>query len=76
VKTGHVVPEISLARVKDHLSLVKGSLVECPLVRPHPHLCMLISSYILLIKDFLIDQKDFVEGPDWIGLNPFLPIYI
>ncbi|KAH9929263.1 phospholipase D [Fomitopsis serialis] len=26
--------------------------------------------------DFLIDQKDFVEGADWIGLNPTLPIYI
>jgi len=26
--------------------------------------------------DFLIDQKDFVEGIDWIGLNPTLPIYI
>ena len=30
----------------------------------------------LLIQDFLIDEKDFVEGPDWIGLNPILPIYI
>ena len=30
----------------------------------------------LLIQDFLIDEKDFVEGPDWIGLNPALPIYI
>lgn len=57
VKTGHVVPEIPLARVKDRLSLVKGSLVEAPL-------------------DFLIDDKDFVEGADWIGLNPTLPIYI
>jgi len=57
VKTGHVVPEVPLARVKDRLSLVKGSLVECPL-------------------DFLIDDKDFVEGADWIGLNPTLPIYI
>ncbi|KAF9027624.1 phospholipase D/nuclease [Hymenopellis radicata] len=26
--------------------------------------------------DFLIDQKDFVEGPEWKGLNPTLPIYI
>jgi len=57
VKTGHVVPEIPLSRVKDRLSLVKGSLVECPL-------------------DFLIDDKEFVEGPDWHGLNPTLPIYI
>jgi len=57
VKTGHVVPEIPLSRVKDRLSLVKGALVECPL-------------------DFLIDEKEFVEGADWLGLNPTLPIYI
>jgi len=55
VKTGHVVSDITLPRIKDRLSLVKGSLVECPL-------------------DFLIDQKDFTEGIDW--LNPTLDIYI
>lgn len=27
-------------------------------------------------QDFLIDQKEFVEGIDWIGLNPTLPVYI
>jgi phospholipase D1/2 len=26
--------------------------------------------------DFLIDDKGFVEGIDWVGLNPTLPIYI
>ncbi|EMD36120.1 hypothetical protein CERSUDRAFT_116030 [Gelatoporia subvermispora B] len=57
VMTGHVVPEVPLARVKDRLSGVRGALVECPI-------------------DFLIDQKDFVEGIDWMGLNPTLPIYI
>jgi phospholipase D1/2 len=57
VKTGHVVPDIPLHRIKDRLSLIKGALVECPL-------------------DFLIDEKDFVEGADWLGLNPTLPIYI
>ncbi|EIW74184.1 phospholipase D [Coniophora puteana RWD-64-598 SS2] len=57
VKTGHVVPGVPLERVKDRLSYVKGTLVECPL-------------------DFLIDEKDFVEGVDWLGLNPTLPIYI
>ncbi|KAF9002203.1 phospholipase D [Cyathus striatus] len=31
VKTGHVVPGISLERVKDRLGQVKGALVECPL---------------------------------------------
>ncbi|KIL00158.1 hypothetical protein PAXRUDRAFT_821948 [Paxillus rubicundulus Ve08.2h10] len=57
VKTGHVAPDVPLSRLKDRLSQVKGSLVECPL-------------------DFLIDDKDFVEGIDWLGLNPTLPVYI
>ncbi|GLB42616.1 putative phospholipase d [Lyophyllum shimeji] len=26
--------------------------------------------------DFLIDEKEFVTGPEWKGLNPTLPIYI
>ncbi|KAH7886577.1 hypothetical protein F5I97DRAFT_1807371 [Phlebopus sp. FC_14] len=26
--------------------------------------------------NFLYDEKDFVEGIDWLGLNPTLPIYI
>ncbi|KAF9076259.1 hypothetical protein BDP27DRAFT_1398485 [Rhodocollybia butyracea] len=56
-KTGHVVPEIPLSRVKDRLSKVKGALVEAPI-------------------DFLIDDKGFVEGIDWVGLNPTLPIYL
>jgi len=33
VKTGHVVPEMHLQRIKDRLSRVRGSVVECPLVR-------------------------------------------
>ncbi|KAI0064970.1 phospholipase D/nuclease [Artomyces pyxidatus] len=57
IKTGHVAPDITLARVKDRLANVHGALVEAPI-------------------DFLIDEKDFVEGPDWLGLNPTLPIYI
>ncbi|KAJ7600688.1 phospholipase D [Mycena floridula] len=57
IKTGHVVPDISLARIKERLALIKGSLVECPL-------------------DFLIDEKGFVEGNEWKGLDPTLPIYI
>ncbi|KAG2355827.1 hypothetical protein BDR07DRAFT_1473986 [Suillus spraguei] len=57
VKTGHVVPGIQLQRIKERLSQVRGSVVECPL-------------------DFLIDDKEFVEGIDWLGLNPTLPIYI
>ena len=32
VKTGHVAPGVPLDRVKNRLSLVRGALVECPLV--------------------------------------------
>lgn len=32
-KVDHVAPDVPLARVKDRLSQVKGSLVECPMVR-------------------------------------------
>ncbi len=28
------------------------------------------------VQDFLIDDKEFVSGPEWAGLNPTLPIYI
>lgn len=31
-KVGHVVKGVPLSRVKDRLNLVRGSLVECPLV--------------------------------------------
>lgn len=27
-------------------------------------------------QDFLIDEKDFLEGPEWTKLNPTLAIYI
>jgi len=57
VKSGHVVPDMPLQRVKDRLSEVRGHLVEAPL-------------------DFLIDDKEFVSGVEWKGLNPTLPIYI
>ncbi|KAI0681699.1 hypothetical protein C8T65DRAFT_751386 [Cerioporus squamosus] len=57
VMTGHVVPDISLQRIKERLSEVRGALVECPM-------------------DFLIDEDSFVQGPEWRGLNPTLPIYI
>lgn len=26
--------------------------------------------------DFLIEEKGLVSGPEWLGLNPTLPIYI
>ena len=29
-----------------------------------------------VLQDFLIEEKEFVQGPAWEGLNPTLPIYI
>jgi phospholipase D1/2 len=73
VKAGHVVPGIPLERVKKQLSEVMGALVDCPLV------CASISltrAFADGAQDFLIDQKEFVEGPEWKGLNPTLPVRI
>jgi phospholipase D1/2 len=33
VKVGHVVPGVPLRRVKERLALVRGSIVEAPIVR-------------------------------------------
>ena len=80
VKTGHVAPDISLDRVKSRLAEVRGSLVECPLVSNvfdfFSHFVKLYCANHRHPQDFLIDQKDLVDNPDWIGLNPTLPIYI
>ena len=77
VKVDHVAPDVPLARVKDRLSQVKGQLVECPMVRvlriDHRRCWDWLTC---ILQDFLIDQKDFTEGPEWSYLNPTLPIYI
>ena len=78
VKTGHTVADVPLARIKDRLSLVKGSLVECPLVRAqfmHRYPKVYTDSRNQL-QDFLIDEKDFTQGLEWDGLNPTLAIFI
>jgi phospholipase D1/2 len=76
-KTGHVVPGLPLSRVKDRLSQVRGALVECPLVSLSVACSAeLFLTHLPFMQDFLIDQNDFVEGPEWNGLNPTLPIYI
>lgn len=74
MKTGHVVPGIPLQRVRERLSQVKGSVVECPLVSGLV-LGHLISTEVC-IQDFLMDEDSFAGGIDWIGLNPTLPVYI
>ncbi|KAI0259452.1 hypothetical protein BC834DRAFT_630910 [Gloeopeniophorella convolvens] len=47
-----------------------------PLSRVKERLALVRGSIVEAPIDFLIDEKDFVEGPEWIGLNPTLPIYI
>jgi phospholipase D1/2 len=78
---GHVVPGLPLRRVKERLSLVRGSIVEAPLVRCPFDLHSIRSTLGPILnrfesQDFLIDEKDFVEGPEWSKLNPTLAVYI
>ncbi|KAI0933193.1 hypothetical protein AcV7_004734 [Taiwanofungus camphoratus] len=47
-----------------------------PLERVKDRLSLVRGALVECPMDFLIDQKDFAEGPDWVGLNPTLPIYI
>jgi len=47
-----------------------------PLQRVKERLAQVKGSLVEAPLDFLIDDKDFVEGIDWIGLNPTLPVYI
>jgi phospholipase D1/2 len=68
---------VPLSRVKERLALVRGSIVEAPLVRiPCCRSCLRLWCLIEKSQDFLIDEKDFAEGPEWTKLNPTLPIYI
>ncbi|KAL4066624.1 hypothetical protein J3A83DRAFT_4098363 [Scleroderma citrinum] len=47
-----------------------------PLSRVKERLAQVKGSVVEAPIDFLADEKDFVEGVDWLGLNPTLPIYI
>ncbi|KAF9810816.1 hypothetical protein IEO21_06796 [Rhodonia placenta] len=49
---------------------------DVPLDRVKDRLSQVKGALVECPMDFLIDQKDFVEGIDWRGLNPTLPIYI
>jgi len=49
---------------------------DVPLKRVKDRLALVRGSLVEAPINFLIDEKDFAEGPDWIGLNPTLPIYI
>ncbi|KAF8490138.1 phospholipase D/nuclease [Russula emetica] len=47
-----------------------------PLRRVKERLALVRGSIVEAPIDFLIDEKDFAEGPEWTKLNPTLPIYI
>ncbi|KAJ7875753.1 hypothetical protein B0H14DRAFT_3437000 [Mycena olivaceomarginata] len=44
-----------------------------PLERVKKQLSEVMGALVDCPLDFLIDQKEFVEGPEWKGLNPTLP---
>ncbi|KAF7311749.1 Phospholipase [Mycena indigotica] len=47
-----------------------------PLDRVKKQLAQVRGALVEAPLDFLIDDKDFVDGKEWKGLNPTLPIYI
>ncbi|KAJ7187275.1 phospholipase D [Mycena filopes] len=47
-----------------------------PLDRVKARLAEVRGALVECPLDFLIDEHEFVEGPEWKGLNPTLPIYI
>ncbi|OJT05426.1 Phospholipase D1 [Trametes pubescens] len=75
------VPTNLIRSFKDYDSYVPkvmtGHVVpDIPLDRIKDRLSHVRGALVECPMDFLIDQDDFVEGPDWKGLNPTLPIYI
>ena len=65
-----------LQRVKERLSEVRGHLVEAPIVRQPGQVSVCTDADVCTHQEFLIDDKEFVSGVEWMGLNPTLPIYI
>ncbi|KAF8900846.1 hypothetical protein CPB84DRAFT_1836517 [Gymnopilus junonius] len=54
-----------------------GHVVEnIPLDRVKTRLSEVKGALVECPLDFLIDDKDFVSGPEWSALNPTLPLYI
>jgi len=47
-----------------------------PLAQVKDRLSQVRGALVECPLDFLIDQKDFHEGTEWMGLSPTLPIYI
>ncbi|TFK51187.1 phospholipase D/nuclease [Heliocybe sulcata] len=49
---------------------------DIPLQQVKERLSNVRGALVEMPIDFLIDEHSFVEGPEWRGLNPTLPIYI
>jgi len=68
----------SKSAYKAYLPNVKNGHVvpEVPLQRVKDRLSAVQGHLVEAPIDFLIDDKEFVSGVEWKGLNPTLPIYI
>lgn len=55
---------------------MRGHLVEAPIVRQPGQVSVCTDADVCTHQEFLIDDKEFVSGVEWMGLNPTLPIYI
>lgn len=68
----------SFAAYDNYVPKVKTGHVApgMPLDRVKTRLSQVKGALVECPLDFLIDDKDFVTGPDWLGLNPTLPIYL
>jgi phospholipase D1/2 len=49
---------------------------DVPLRRVKERLALVRGSIVEAPIDFLIDEKEFAEGPEWTKLNPTLPVYL
>ncbi|KAH9940163.1 phospholipase D/nuclease [Epithele typhae] len=75
------VPTNLIRKWKDYDNYVPNVMTghvvpEVPLQRIKDRLAAVRGALVEAPMDFLIDEDDFVTGPEWKGLNPTLPIYI
>ncbi|KAI0750490.1 phospholipase D/nuclease [Fomes fomentarius] len=75
------VPTNLIRSWKDYDSYVPDVLTghvvpDIPLDRVKQRLSEVRGALVECPMDFLIDEKSFIEGPEWTALNPTLPIYI
>lgn len=71
--TGHVAPGVTLDQVKQRLSTVKGTLVECPLVSDI-HFCSKLRSDPMP-QEFLVEDDDLISTINLV-INEAIPVYL